>query len=76
MDVAEKGGNRALQLFDRPPTETHTLAPVTKPEFTASEQHGVEGGQLVTAGIVVGMLGYEAVRAVRHRIQERKERSR
>jgi hypothetical protein len=68
LDIAEKTGNRGFELFDRPPTAAHTETPVGHPEFTVPDQHGVEGGQIVVAGLVVGMLGYEAARAVRHKI--------
>jgi hypothetical protein len=67
-DVAEKAGNRALQLFDHPPTETHTEVPSGHPEITNPTPPTVEGGQLVLAGLMVGMLGYELGRTVKNRV--------
>jgi len=67
-DVAEKAGNRALELFDHPPTETHTEVPSGHPEITNQAPPAVEGGQLVLAGLMVGMLGYELSRAVKNRV--------
>ena len=68
MDAAEEDGNQAFALFDHPPTGTHAEVPVGHPELTTPEQHGVDGGHLVTAGLVLGLLGYEAARVVRHSI--------
>jgi len=67
-DVAEKTGNRALELWERPPTETHTEIPSGRPEITNPAPPALDGGQFVLASLTVGMLGYELLRAVKNRV--------
>jgi hypothetical protein len=67
-DVAEKTGNRALELWERPPTETHAEIPIGHPEITNPAPPALDGGQLVLASLTVGMLGYELLRAVKNRV--------
>jgi hypothetical protein len=73
QDVAEKTGNRALELFSRPPTETYMAVAGDHAEMSAPALPGVEGGQVVVAGLMIGMLGYELFRGVKNRVRAGKE---
>jgi hypothetical protein len=73
-DIAEKTGERMLQMIDHPPTENYTAVPGDHLEITAPSASGLEGGQIVVAGIVVGMLGYELAPGVKIRVEAWKGR--
>jgi hypothetical protein len=68
-DGSEEYGGTLGQLLERPPTETHTLVPTTPHDMPNHQEHGVDGGHLATAGLVVGVLGFELFRAINNRVR-------
>jgi hypothetical protein len=74
LDVSEKDGGTISQLFDRPPMGSHTEIPAGHPAIEQPPAPGLDGGHLVVAGLVVGIIGVEAARAVRNTMQKWKGR--
>jgi hypothetical protein len=68
-DGSEEYGGTLAQLLERPPTETHTLVPTTPHDMPNHQEHGVDGGHLATAGLVVGVLGFELFRTINNRVR-------
>jgi hypothetical protein len=68
QDSLEKNVNLAHDAFQRPePTGSHTEVP-HQPEFTAPPHQATDAGQIAVAGLVVGVLGVELFRWVRHKV--------
>jgi hypothetical protein len=66
FDVTEKDGGTLKDLFDRPPTANHTEIPTGHPVIDQTPTSGVDSGHVVTAGLVVGIIGLETARAISH----------
>jgi hypothetical protein len=66
FDVTEKDGGTLKDLFDRPPTVSHTEIPSGHAVIDQAPTSGIDGGHLVTAGLVVGIIGLETARAISH----------
>jgi hypothetical protein len=74
LDVSEKGGETIKNLFDRPPMGSHTEVPAGHPSIDQPAAPGVDGGHLVVVGLMLGIVGVEAVRAARNAAEKWKER--
>jgi len=74
LDVSEKGGETIKDLFDRPPMGSHTEVPAGHPAIDQPAAPGVDGGHLVVAGLMLGIVGVEAVRAVKNAVEKWRER--
>jgi len=68
-DAADEYGGTLGRLFEHPPTDTHTEVPSAPKDVPSHQEHGVDGGHLATAGLVVGVLGFELFRAIRNRVE-------
>jgi hypothetical protein len=68
-DSADEYGGTLGKLFEHPPTETHTEVPSTPHDAPSHQEQGVDGGHLATAGLVVGILGFELFRAIKNKTE-------
>lgn len=71
-DAADEYGGTLGHLFERPPTESHAVVP-TGPAYTSGHtDQGIDGGHLATAGLVVGVVGFELFRAVKNKVKSQR----
>jgi hypothetical protein len=64
-DVLKENGETVVSLIgERPPTGSHSEISSGHPEITRPAEHGIEGGEIAVAGLLVGMLTYEGTRSV------------
>lgn len=68
-DITDEYGGTLGQLFEHPPTEIHTEVPTAPHYMPSYQEHGVDGGHLATAGLVVGVLGFELFRAINNKVR-------
>jgi hypothetical protein len=66
-DAANEHGGTLGNLFERPPTATHTEVPSTPHAVPNHQENGVDGGHLASAALVVGLLGFELFRTIKNR---------
>jgi hypothetical protein len=73
QDNLGKNVNLAHDVFHRPePTGSHTEVPSHQPELTVPVHQGTDAGQIAVTGLVVGVLGVELFRWVRHKVSSLK----
>lgn len=68
-DAADEHGGTLGHLFERPPTGAYTEVPSTPHHVPDHQEQGVDGGHLASAGLVVGVLGFELFRRVKDRLE-------
>jgi hypothetical protein len=67
-DAADEHGGTLGNLFEHPPTESHTEVPSSPQDVPSHQGHAVDGGHLASAALVVGLLGFELFRTVKNRV--------
>jgi hypothetical protein len=73
-DISQDDGDDLAKLFDRPPMASHSEVPSGHPVFDQPAPAGVDGGHLVVAGLMVGILGVEGARYAGRLAERWKER--
>jgi len=68
FDAAEKTTNRIDQIFQRPPTHTIVSVPESAHHMPESAHEAADVGHLAVAGLMLGVLAFEASRRIRDRI--------
>jgi hypothetical protein len=74
FEVSEKDGGTIEGLLDRPPAGSHAEIPAGHLAIEQPPTSGVDGGHLVVASMVLAMLGFESVRAVKNSLHKWKAR--
>jgi hypothetical protein len=73
-DAADEYGGTLGQLFEHPPTETHTEVPNRPPEGSNRPGHGIDTGHMATAGLVISVLSFELFRTIKNRVDSWRRR--
>jgi hypothetical protein len=73
FDVAEETGGVAHDILVPPTGHAEVRKP--QPEYKPQVPDGIDGGHVALAGMVIGVLGYEASRRARQALSDLKRRS-
>jgi hypothetical protein len=68
-DAADEYGGTLGNLFEHPPADAHTEVPSAPKDVPHHQEHAVDGAHLATAGLVVGVLGFELIHAIKNRVE-------
>jgi hypothetical protein len=74
LDVFEQDSGTIHELFDHPPTGSYSEVPAGHPAVEQQPVPGVDGGYLVVAGLMLGIIGVETARAIKNTAQKWKQR--
>jgi hypothetical protein len=73
LDKTQQGINKANELFDRPPTGSHSVVKTDQPVVVAPH-HGINVGEATTAVLAAGLAMAELTRRAHDRIKARGEK--